>query len=145
MQPDLAGFREALDRKRLLLGEDITFHGARVFTWPASAAIDPQTSRPYDPVIEPLSSAAASAVVRCGVFFRAVNRAGIGGEQEVSAAGRFDKTHVMVIAPSGAASAIAPMRFFDARGERFLIDSQKFDGVSGIDRYLVYGARENTL
>ena len=140
--PNLAGFREAQERKRALLGEDITFFAEPVYTWPSDVPMDAQTGRPYDPVIEPLSSAAASAVVRCGVFFRAVNRAGIGGEVEIGAPGVVEKTKVMLIANAGAASAIEAMVRFQARGERFLIDAVKFDGVAGIDRVLVYGSRE---
>lgn len=138
MIPDLAGFREAQERKRALLGEDITFTGEPVFVWPPGVPIDAQTGKPYDPVIEPLSSAAASAVVRCGV--RDVHRE-ISGEVETGPLGLVDKTKVMLIANAGAASAIEPMVRFQARGERFVIEAKKFDGVSGIDRYLVYGSR----
>ena len=140
--PNLAGFREAQERKRALLGEDITFFAEPVYTWPPNVPMDAQTGRPYDPVIEPLSSAAASAIVRCGVFFRAVNRAGIGGEVEIGAPGVVEKTKVMLIANAGAASAIEPMVRFQARAEPFLIEVMKFDGVAGIDRVLVYGSRE---
>ncbi len=138
--PNLAGFREAQERKRALLGEDITFFGEPVYTWP-DVPIDPDNGRPYDPVIVPLSSAVASAVVRCGVFFRAVNRAGIGGEVEVAAPGVVDKTKIMLIANVAASGIVEPMRRFQARGEPFLIDAVKFDGVAGIDRVLIYGTR----
>lgn len=134
--PDLAGFREAQERKRALLGEDVLFIGDPVYVWP-DVPMDEQTGRPYDPVIEPLSSAAASAVVRCGVSFRAT----LTGFTEIGAQGVVDKTHVMLIAGSGAASAIEGKSRFQARAETFLIDATKFDGVSGIDRILVYGSR----
>ncbi len=139
--PNLAGFREAQERKRALLGEDITFFGEPAYTWPPGIPMDTETGRPYDPVIEPLSSAAASAVVRCGVFFRAVNRAGIGGEVEAAAPGVVDKTKIMLITNVAASGIVEPMRRFQARGEPFLIDAVKFDGVAGVDRVLVYGTR----
>jgi hypothetical protein len=136
ISPNLAGFREAQERKRALLGEDIVFISEPVFVWP-DVPIDEQTGRPYDPTVVPLSSAAASAVVRCGVAFRGT----ITGATEVGAQGVVDRTHVMLIASSGAASAVEGKSRFQARGETFLIESTKFDGVSGIDRLLVYGAR----
>jgi hypothetical protein len=139
--PDLAGFRDAQERKRAVLGEDVTFLGQPVYVWPPGVPIDPETTRPYDPVIVPLSSGVASAVVRCGVFFRAINRAGVAGEVEIGALGVVDKSTVMLIAASAAASAIMGMERFQARDERFLIETTKFDGVSGIDRLLVYGSR----
>jgi hypothetical protein len=137
--PNLAGFREAQERKRALLGEDITFFGEPTYTWPPGVPMDAQTGRPYDPVIEPLSSAAASAVIRCGVAHKAGEAQ---TEVETDALGLADRTKVMLIANAGAASAIEPMVRFQARTESFLIEAVKFDGVAGIDRVLVYGSRE---
>lgn len=135
--PDLAGFREAQGRKRTLLGEDVTFYSDPSVTWPPGTPLN-TAGEPLDPTVTAVSSAVASARIVCGVAFRTIR---LDSDSESGALGRVDHTHVMVIASSGAASAIEPMRSFDARGEHFIITAQKFDGVSAIDRYLVYGQR----
>lgn len=133
--PDLAGFRAAQERKRALMGVDVTFYAEPVSIWPPALPMDAETGRPRDPTVEPLSSAAASAVIRCGVAYRST-----GPQVEAGAPGLVQRTDVMLIADAGAGSAIEPMVRFQARGDEYLIEARKFDGVGPIDRYLVWGS-----
>lgn len=143
-EPDLEGFAEAMDRKRILLGEDVIFLSDAVVSFPPGTPLDPESGVPLDPLVEATASAQASAGVRASVYFRAVTRGGGGGSDSADTpAGRGEHTHVMLILPPAGASAASGCGEFVLRGERYLIDSQKLDApVRGADRWLVYGAEE---
>lgn len=142
--PDLAGFKEAQDRHRQQQGENIVFLGEVLLTFSPGTPLDPQTGRPYDPMIQPTGSAVSSAAVRCGVAFRAVDRAGVSGGADVSAAGRFDSNHVLLNAPIAAASAVVGAKAFILRAEEYKITASKTDGISqdAQHRWIVYGRRK---
>lgn len=135
---DLAGFADAQQRLRGQFGEEVTFFYPEQFLYPAGTPIDPETGEPYDPTVVPISASAASAVVRCNFgFYSTVAQRG--EQAEDVAAGKFDKTHVLLIADIAAASAIAPAVDFEARGTRFRVEAQKPDGIGALQRYLVWG------
>lgn len=132
--PDLAGFRAARERKRRLFSEPVVLLGTGVVTWP-NVPLDPETGAPYDPTIEPLSSG-ASAVIDVEWVWRSSQ-----DPSDDSAAGTFAKAHPMLIAGSGASAALEGMTHFERRGERFRIEGVHFDGITSVDRILIYGAR----
>lgn len=134
MQPDLAGFREARERKRALFSESVVLLGPGVVTYPAGVSLDPETGRPYDPTIEPVSSGASATIVAEWVWRSTQD------PSDDSAVGTFEKEAPMLIAASAAASALEGMTHFLGRGERYQIEGIHFDGITGIDRVLVYGA-----
>lgn len=104
-----------------------------------SVVVDPETGEALDPNQQPASAAQASALVKGTVAFRAINRAGIGGESGDTAAGTLDETKYLVILPSAAASAASGAVDMIVRGERHQITAQKFDGVGAVQRLLLYG------
>lgn len=138
MKPDLAGFRAAQQRKRDELGEDVLFLHEPSITFPPGTPTDPETGRPYDPVLTPTASARASAIVRCAVAVDWGTREDV----EDTPAGIFARGDVMAIAPSGAASAIDGAIELEVRGVRYSVRSQTFDGVAGIDRFLTIGEKQ---
>lgn len=138
--PDLAGFAEAQDRKRELLGSDVTFLQEPQVTFPPGTAINPDTGDPYDPTIEPESTVQPSVVVRCAVYFRALVR-GAGGEAAASAAGWEERTRVFAIAPYAAKDQIDGSIEMIFHGDRFKIHTIKDDElVAGYQRILIYAA-----
>ena len=141
-QPDLAGFADAQERLRGGFGEVVTFRSEEVAAYPPGTPLDPETGRPYDVTIVPTASAASAWTARANVTFRAINRAGIGGDANPLAAGLMDESHVMLICSSAAASAAASAVEFDVRGDTYKITSTKFDGVGAVQRHLVYGRKE---
>lgn len=139
--PDLAGFAAAQQELRDQFGEPVVFLGEASVTFPPGTPLDPETGTPYDPTIVASSSVAASAGVLCNIVFRAVNRAGVGGETDFAAPGIVEQNHIMCIAPSGAASAIVGSVSFLAREELYQVTATKFDGVGELQRILAYGRR----
>lgn len=141
--PDLAGYEEAHNRARDYMGVPIVLFGPVESTWPPGTPVDPLTGVPMDPTLEPISSAAASALVHGKVGFRAVIRGFSAGSSEDKSAGVMDRADVMLILPSAAASAVTAIdaQSFEARDWTCKIETYKFDGVAGIDRFLIYGRR----
>lgn len=69
--PDLAGFAEAQDRLRTLIGIDAVFIHDGSKTWAADVQLNPRTGEPYDPFATPdTEDAERRETVRCGVFSR---------------------------------------------------------------------------
>lgn len=140
--PDLVGFAAALDRKRQALGSDVCFLQPEVVTFPSGTPLDAD-GNPYDPTVAPMSSAQSSAWVRCGVFFKAVNRGGAAGAAIDTAIGIDEHTRIFAIAPSAAASAIVGADEMLFHGDRFKVEAVKTDEmIHGVRRVLVYGAAE---
>jgi hypothetical protein len=137
--PDIAGFADAQRRLHVGFAEPVTFFFDPEVTFPTGTPLDPETGEPYDPAIRPTASGTVSREVPCEVAFKAINRAGVTGNEQDSAVGVMASTHVMLICAIEAASAASGAREFETRGDRFLITSQKPDGVGGLQRYLTYG------
>lgn len=135
------GFAEAQRRLRQHFGEAVTFYGEPVVTFPPGTPIDPETGEPFDPAVEPVTQQTPSASAMCNVTFKAINRAGVGGERRQGAAGDPELTHVLLITDSSRAADLEPMRRFEVRGEGFLITAQKPD-VGWQERWLVYGRKD---
>jgi hypothetical protein len=74
IQPDIQGFITAQDRLRVVLGKDVTFFIRGTPVWPVGTQLNPETGRPFDPVIDPVSGAEETSVVkRAGVTFRPIH------------------------------------------------------------------------
>lgn len=142
MEPDLAGFADAQERLRDAFGELVVFLKPVEATWPPGTPLDPETNRPYDPVVLPSSSGQASAVVNCDLAYRPWGRIGGAGEVEWTALGGLETAHILLIASSGAASAIEGSSEFVVRDERYKVTSIMPDGVGEVQRTVVQGRKE---
>lgn len=125
-----------MERKRAAMSEDVIFRGEPEVTFAPGTPLDPETGKPYDPVLVG-SAVTASATLRCEVAYRTR-----GDHPRPAPIGWMENTDVMLIADSDAAATASGMIEFETRGERFEIRAQKFDGVVGVDRYLIWGAQK---
>lgn len=135
MEPDLAGFRDAQERKRRAFSEPIVLLGPVEASYPPGTAMDPETGEPYDPTVTATASARASAVIDAEFVWQSTQ-----DPEDPSPVGRLDTQHPMLIAASAAASAVEGKSHFEARGSEFEIRATHFDGITGVDRLLIYGA-----
>lgn len=137
--PDRSGFADAQSRLRAALGRDVTFFGEVLMDFPDGTPINPQTGRPYDPVLAPSASACASGMVRCNVqrvFGPRVK------QLDHSAVGVGGVSHVMLIADDSPANrtVIEPSVRFVLDREDFKVLSTKRDApIRGAPRLLVFG------
>lgn len=138
MEPDLAGFRDAQDRLRDHFGSIVTMLGDVQVSFPPGTRLDPQTGRPYDPTVEPSSSAQATSVVKANVAYRPM----AGDPSEPAAIGWVDTAEVMLNLASAAASAASGANAFLIRDERYQVVANHFDGIGDApDRYLIFGRK----
>lgn len=137
--PDLAGFAQAQDRLRKHFGEVCWFIREASVTFPPSTPIDPQTKRPYDPLIKPSASAQASGAVKCNVAFRPT--VGADAETQMTPIGWAEETDILLIAPSAAASAASGAQEVLVRDERYKVVAMKPDGIGSKQRLLAWGKR----
>lgn len=140
-QPNLAGFAEAQDLKRALLGVPVTFYWDPTFTYPDGTPSDDQ-GNPYDPV---LSSATASAQSSATVIAAPIYRLQLSPTRATDSAsdelGRGAKTRIALTINIADAPTIAGATTFEIHSDRFKIHSAKRDTiVGGYTRLLVYGA-----
>lgn len=133
--PDLTGFAAAQRRLREEFGQDVVFYSESVVTLPPGTPTD-SFGRALDPTVAG-SAVAASGVAKCNVAFRA-----LGEQSELSPAGWFDHTHVMLIANPEASGTVDGKATFELRGSEYDIDAWKLDpGFKGVTRVLVYGRK----
>lgn len=140
--PDYAGYREAQERLRELLGEPVVLLAPADRTYPPGTAIDPESGEPYDPLIEPTASAQASAQVTARVAYKGVP-SNPEHADNLGALGWMEDSDVVAITGSAAASAASGAVSMVIRDERYEIRDSRFDGLAGIDRYLIFGAKES--
>lgn len=133
--PDLAGFTEAQRRLRGGFGEDVTFYQRAELTYPPDTPVDPETGEPYDPTIEPTVETQPSATVNATVAFRSLSE----DQEDTSALGQIERTHVLVVADITDRAQIDNAVEFDWHGDRYKVESQKSDGIGGEQRFLTWG------
>jgi hypothetical protein len=140
MDANIAGFGDAQQRLRAQFGESAVFLQAPVFSYPGGTPIDPDTDRPYDPVIQPSASAQASATVNVSVSFVAQGRTSEDADRE-GPAGFADRTRVMLIADLADRPLCEGAVTVLLRDGRYQVTSMKADGIGELQRWLTYARR----
>lgn len=136
MEPNLAGFVSAQDALREKFGEAVVLTVPLPETWPAGARLDPETGRPYDPTIQPVSSGVAQAAFTAIVM----DQTDLAAEQQERATAVGDMGEwdlVLDVHPDDYPDASAATRAV-VRGDTFAVTRWHPDGVRGIDRYLAF-------
>jgi hypothetical protein len=137
-EPDLAGYREAQLTLIAKLGADVPFFTPLPESWDPDVPLDPETSRPFDPSIEPLASGWASASVRCGVAIRPL---GVNEDATMTALGLMEEGKGLLLVPKLAyeENNLAGATECEVHGERWTIEQRDLDGIgSEAHRYLVH-------
>lgn len=137
--PNLAGFRDAQRRLRDAFGQDVTFRWPPTETWPEGTALDPESGRPHDPVVKPVTSAPRSEVVKADV----ASSPGRKDNSDTTAFGELEVGDILLILNLEDGAVVAGATSFELpSGERYAIRATRDDGIGGIDRHLVFGERE---
>lgn len=139
--PDKAGFAAAQQRLRDKLGMDVTFYGPVVASYAPDVPLDPETGAPYDPMITPTASAAASATVRCSIVQRPFALPQFHGADSAEGWGSHNDVSAIMDADSG--RSIASAVSFGYGDHLFTVRSTMFDGIGDIQRYVVHGERNS--
>lgn len=139
--PDLDGWRDAMNRLRIALGQDITFKVPVAPVYAAGVQLDPETHAPYDPTILPESGGdTTDVIIRVGVVQRPIRSARPADDVDMgSAAGPMLTTNVALIIGEADYVSIQDATAFVLNGRDYGITDIYPDGLTRIDRYIVYG------
>jgi hypothetical protein len=138
-QPDIAGFRAAMDNMRAAYGEPVTFHVPVAPVWPAGTPIDEDTGAPFDPTVEPQSGGGFTDVVRSVlVIYHAISPRHIEADQSSEPAGlmRGESAVLDVSVPDW--PAVQDATEVTVGTTRYAISDSQDDGILGRDRVLVF-------
>lgn len=138
MDPDLAGFADAQGRLREAFAEPVVFIRPPELVWPSGTPIDPETGAPYDPTIDPVSWSDDTAEIPCDILTQPLTK----DDVTWTALGATERDHAIFIAASGTASAASGASAVVARDEDYMVTSQKFDGVAGVQHFLTFGRKK---
>lgn len=138
----MAGFRDAQVRLVAAMGNDVTFHfPSSAAVYPPGTAIDPETMKPLDPMVEPTSFAGPPPItIRATV----VDRLGMGRDYgDLERAGLIPQGSVILRLPTAAADfddAIVYARQFEHFDQTYRIIRFWIDGDANVsDRMMVVG------
>lgn len=138
--PDLGGMRDAQVRLRKYTGEDVIFYTPTGDQWPEGVALDPQTERPFDPLIQPVASGFASASVHCNLAFKPVG-GNLNDDVAETPIGNLELGQIVAIMSDEEGLTIADATEFDVKGDHYKITQRTDDGIGSNYRHLVFGER----
>lgn len=136
--PDLPGYADAQAALRQRFGERVDFLHAASVTFPPGTAIDPETQMPYDPTVEPASSAVPTASAWCTIATKPSKVVPV----TPGPIGFVESDDVMVATDLAASAVVSGAEHMVVRDERYLITAMKPDGIAGRQRWLTFGKRE---
>lgn len=142
---DFAGFEQAQVRLRANFGREVEFFAPTPTTWPPGVPLDPETGRPFDVTIAPLSSGWATASAICNVVDRpmGLSMRGIADSRDAGTAlGDMSETSKVFIVASGDVALASGATRLTYLGESFKVTDFRRDALGPVERYLAYAERE---
>lgn len=139
--PDLAGLQSALAELREKTGEEVLFFFAGEAEWPEGTELNPETGRPWDPLIEPTSTDAPDPLfIQCSVAFRPSFRE----DTDESRLGDLKVNQVLLSMSLAEWDLVASAVSFNIKEDNYLIVKSTADGIGSDYRQLVWGERQGT-
>lgn len=137
--PDLPGMKDAQATLRQYTGEDVIFYTPTGEEWPPGTVLDPESGKPFDPLIDPIASGFSSAAVRCNLAFRPVQ--GLNDQVAETPVGDIELGQIVAILDIDDKVTIVDATEFEAKGDRWKIKQMKDDGIGSNYRTLIWGER----
>lgn len=136
--PDLAGFREAMDRKRAAFGEDVEFFWPAERTYAPGVALN-ASGEPLDPTVDPIDETQRTETVTATV----ASSLGIKGQSDQAPIGRIETGTLMLNLSIDDEPLVDGAESFVRDGERYQIIDSRQDGIGpDANRFLVVGKQE---
>lgn len=143
MDPDLAGLRDALAELREKTGEEVLFFFGETLTYPEDTVLDPQTGKPYDPLILPEDSSENTPLfITCSVAFRPV-RGPLREDTAETRLGDIKENNVLLSMSTTEWDLVAGATSFNVKDDNYLIVKSTADGIGSDYRQLIWGERQS--
>jgi hypothetical protein len=138
IQPDIAGFRAAMDDARAAFGEPVDFHLPTPPVWPAGTPMDEDTGMPFDPTIEPESGGGFTTTTKnVLVIYHAIGP-GLSAPQASEPAGVMKGESVVLDVSVPDYPDVENATEATVSGTRYAITDRQDDGILGRDRVLIF-------
>lgn len=142
--PDIAGYRDALLRKREAMSSEVTFIFPNRLNYPEGTVLNAE-GRPYDPQIKPVSeSHTGDHSMQLSVAFKPVKRGGGASDSEESEWGDMKVNYALTwMTLEEWESLVEPPVSFDYAGDHYIIRKATEESIAGAPwRMLIWGERE---
>lgn len=138
IDPDIAGFRAAMEDARSAFGEPVSFHIPTPPVWPAGTPMDEDTGMPFDPTIEPESGGGFTDVVRnVLVIYHAIG-GDLDAPQSSEPAGLMKGESAVLDVGVPDYPAVQDATEATVGTTRYLVTDRQDDGILGRDRVLMF-------
>jgi len=139
--PNLAGYDDAMRRKRDRMGQDVIFYVMTTPTYAPDVPLDPESGKPIDPWAEPASGGVeVEVMVRGSVVNRPIG-GGTADDSRATAIGIVPEDNLAVILSPEDFDRVKTARTFVAYGERFKVTDARPDGIGSLQRHIIFGTR----
>lgn len=135
--PDFTGFEGAQVRLRAAFGRTVEFFAPEPTIYPPGTRLDPETGRPFDPTIRPLSSGFTMTTASANVVDRPF-ALGLDGQREATALGFLTDADKVLILASGDVALASGAERATYMGEEFKVSDFVHDSLGPVERYLIF-------
>jgi hypothetical protein len=138
--PDLTGFHAAQRRLVAQLGTDAVFLVRGEASWPAGTQLDPETSKPYDPFLEPEIPATETEItLRCSFVHRPFTPGMWGGlDTPQTPIGVVDRGIAALIVAVEDYPRVRTAYRVTVGAELWDVEDWRYDVLAGYQRWIVY-------
>ena len=135
---DLTGFRDAQNRLRAGMGQDVDFKVPVTKTYASGVQLDPESGEPYDPTVVPTSGGGFTTVtVRALIVFRPI-RGALDEPAEEGPRG-ISRGESMALDIAAADNAeVEDATEAEVNGVNYRITDWVPEGIQGTDRWIVF-------
>jgi hypothetical protein len=133
--PDVAGYAAAQTRLREQLGIDADFLIKGEPVWPPGTPIDPETGKPYDPFLDPVTPVEETTItVRVSFVHRPLDAA----DPAASPIGPLDRGNAALIVAEADYPTVHGARRVQVAGEVWDLQSWRHDVAARMPRWIAY-------
>jgi hypothetical protein len=141
---ELTDFQDAQDTLRAQLGAQVTFGTPTAPQWPVGTAINPDTSKPFDPTVVQTNSDFTYATITCLIIEKKGSPLRPNADPYFEQSGaRSGMDIILDVAAVDYRAAVVNATVFTVNGESFDIsEARPFSVGAIVYRWLVYGAAQ---
>jgi hypothetical protein len=138
--PDITGFQTEARNLRENFGSPVTFHVPQAPTWPAGTRINPDTGKPYSPMVEQTNAEFADVVKTALVILKQGSPLRPQADSHWDEVGLMSGMDIILDVDSDDYADIEDATEFTIFELRYTVEEFKPFGLAGqLYRYLVYG------
>lgn len=138
--PDIAGFIAASQELRTNFGSTVTFHVPNAPAWPAGTQINPDTGRPYSPMVKQTNPEYTDVTKTALIILKQGSPLRPQADERFTEAGLLSGMDIILDLDATDQAAVEGATEFTVNGDTYTLEEWKpFSLANQVYRYLVYG------